>query len=460
MRQGLSLLAVGFFAVCLVFPQSSGDPIDQAIRDLRILAKADPSRPQSEEEMRRFGNACQAVKAAGQKGVERLEAELSATGHEPEDEVFRVSLSALLYDIAGPDKAPQVAAAWSTIDRFSRAEMTYFVAFQAAGSQDPRVTPMLKACVADEKGSVIDPIHGVILAWPRTAEALWGACGLPCESELRRMFLESEEPVETASAAAALAKSMYPDLMPRYRFLAEGGHRPAQLQSILALGWYGHPDDFDFLVAGLGSKEPDVLFTYIYALVEFGDIRATRQIMRLVSHHDRNVRGEAAAACMLLPTARSVEKVIQSLGTKKAPEIPGLKERVDALMTQMGTDVKAFLALPDADREKLVRRAIEAAEAPFRLKEDEKALGRERVMRDLEDCLASGKVSGWIDPKQFLAVATPDDIPLLLKLRAQAYQRFSSRAFDDVALVDQMIRRLGRSRYRKEVGLIAETGRQ
>jgi hypothetical protein len=458
MRNTVALL-VAVAICCGANAQAPADPLDDAISVIRAAAKADTIHEQSQDEAQQFERACQTLIAAGARGADRLETELAATtGSSIHDDVFRAMACAALYDAAGPEKAGEIARSWSLIDRRARLEMTFYVAFKAATSQDPRVAPMLRACISDEKGTVVVPVQGLTLAWPRTAEVLWGSCGPGCADELKLMLRQSADPVEIATAVAALAKSMDEGFLPDFRALARGGNRAARIQAILALGWYGHPDDFEFLRSGLRSKEPDLLFAHIFALIEYGDLRATRDIMRHLSSRDLNVRSEAAAACLLLPTSRSLERVARLSQSAQAEATPGLKERFDAVMEGMGTDGKAFLAMPSAERERLIGRAVREAEAAYRLKTGEEPFTRERLMKELEDCAAAGKITGWVDPRQILSVATPRDIPLLLELRAQIYPRLTDQAFQDVGVVDQIIRRLGRSRYRKEVGVTGATG--
>ena len=52
-----------------------------------------------------------------------------------------------------------------------------------------------------------------------------------------------------------------------------------------------------------------------------------------------------------------------------------------------------------------------------------------------------------------LLAAVPDDIDLLLEVKAAVMMRLSDECLYEVARIDRTLRRLGRSRYRKVTGL-------
>jgi len=70
--------------------------------------------------------------------------------------------------------------------------------------------------------------------------------------------------------------------------------------------------------------------------------------------------------------------------------------------------------------------------------------------------IANMNLYAWVEERHLLSVASPQDIPLLLGVRAAVYARLSDECLDEVARLDRVIIRLGRSRYRKVVGLTAE----
>jgi hypothetical protein len=57
------------------------------------------------------------------------------------------------------------------------------------------------------------------------------------------------------------------------------------------------------------------------------------------------------------------------------------------------------------------------------------------------------------DEGQLLSVATADDINRLLDVRAAIYTRLSDECISEAATIDEAVRLLGRSRYRRESGL-------
>jgi len=61
-------------------------------------------------------------------------------------------------------------------------------------------------------------------------------------------------------------------------------------------------------------------------------------------------------------------------------------------------------------------------------------------------------LSDEADLKQLLAASTVEDIPLLVALKSRLYHRLSDECLYEVQKIDHVILRLGRSRYRKQVG--------
>lgn len=73
-----------------------------------------------------------------------------------------------------------------------------------------------------------------------------------------------------------------------------------------------------------------------------------------------------------------------------------------------------------------------------------------------------GRITGgeyaWVESRHVLAAATDKDIELLLDVRGRVMQRISDECLSEVSILDDLIQRLGRSRYRKEVGLTENAG--
>ena len=60
---------------------------------------------------------------------------------------------------------------------------------------------------------------------------------------------------------------------------------------------------------------------------------------------------------------------------------------------------------------------------------------------------------GWVEERHILSAATASDIPLLLEVKAALCARLSEETLFEIRRLNRVIERLGRSRYRKVIGL-------
>jgi hypothetical protein len=63
----------------------------------------------------------------------------------------------------------------------------------------------------------------------------------------------------------------------------------------------------------------------------------------------------------------------------------------------------------------------------------------------------TGGTYEWVEDRHVLAVSTPAEIPLLLDVMAACYFRLSDECLYEV--LQEIVKRIGRSRYRANVGI-------
>ena len=70
---------------------------------------------------------------------------------------------------------------------------------------------------------------------------------------------------------------------------------------------------------------------------------------------------------------------------------------------------------------------------------------------------ASNRITGgayeWVEDRHILAATTAADIPLLVDVAAACYERLSDECLYEVHTLQELVQRLGRSRFRKDVGV-------
>lgn len=217
------------------------------------------------------------------------------------------------------------------------------------------------------------------------------------------------------------------------------------------MGAFGHAQDYDFLIAGLGSKDTKEAWHYAYALYEYGDERAAPHLIPLLATADDALKSEVLAALARLLTPASFEAVTEYCQTTKNPQ-----EKQPCEQTIGGVLVKANLKWADYIKKPLAERAAvlrEIRNANLIVKKGERSLTHRQLLDAIKDWTINHRLDtkeyGWVEVKHVLAAATAADIDLLLAARASFYGRLSDECLYDVRRLDEIVKRLGRRRYEK-----------
>jgi hypothetical protein len=160
--------------------------LDEAIATLRkvdpeLLKNPDQSK-WTKAEMNAAWDKMEAASTviykAGVCGADRVKEELKKLDDAKEkDDFFRLSAASLLYALGGPTEGKTVGAIWDTTPLDLHYNSVFFTACQASITQDPRVLPMLTACLKDRKGAAFIARHFLTMRWPRTQLFIWGMYG-------------------------------------------------------------------------------------------------------------------------------------------------------------------------------------------------------------------------------------------------------------------------------------------
>ncbi|MCX5907019.1 MAG: hypothetical protein NTY64_07480, partial [Deltaproteobacteria bacterium] len=142
---------------------------------------------------------------AGPNGASALKEELrKLEASKEKDDLFKLGAAVVLWRIGKADEAESIAALWAgDVDLNANYAYVFFIAFQAARTEDPRVFPMLIATLKDQKGVVYSP-HNVRVSWPLSHSFIWGSLGAKGLPVLERVLQDSRDEVSIASAIALL----------------------------------------------------------------------------------------------------------------------------------------------------------------------------------------------------------------------------------------------------------------
>jgi hypothetical protein len=456
-----SLLAI----ICTVLvagelrAQETADPqLEAAIAMLRNIHPAQLSNEEMKLKSAEMDRAWGVIQAAGARGVARLKQEIAAIDQGPtKDDFFKLDAAHLLWRMARFDECQSVADIWANTPLDTQYDYVFDAAIDAAKTQDPRALPMLSAILRDDKGDTYIVQHALRVQWPLTHVLVWetfGPQGLPA---LLTVLTTSRNPVELRSTVVLLARSQYLEALPGIRRLAASGEREPRCYAVEALGKFGHPADYDLLTRGLRSPDPRLRAAHIRALADYGDCRAVPSLIELLQASEGPTREDAINALACLLTVDALDALQDhALNATTDGERRRCRTIVDEVVSTMSLDRATYAGKPRAERERLLGEA-DPRERDYRPRKDDRTLTHGELLDAAKDWQQRHRITdgpwAWVESRHVLAAATPADLDLLLRVRASLYWRLSDECLYETDILNELIQRLGRSRYRQCVGI-------
>jgi len=428
-----------------------------------VMRKIDPAKMTEQQQLAKsqeLGQAWKTLLDAGPKGVAALKEELRKVDASKEkDDFFKLGAAVVLWQIGKAAEAETIAAMWSgDVALNANYNYVFFTAFEAASTQDPRVLPMLIAILRDQKGSAFIPQHSLPIAWPLSHAFIWGAFGSKGVPALVRVLEETKDETTLASAVFLLAMSQDLGALEKIRALAHQGAGATRGEAIKALGQFGHPQDFDFLAAGLKGKDPAAVWAFAYALYEYGDLRAVPHVIPLLSTGDKQLGDEVIACLTYLVMPEGIEALQRCAGTAGNKERrEACKEALAGVLKSVGLTYEAYAGKTPPEKRKMTASLRDRKQEKYRLKPNDRKFTHDDLLKAAAEWKANHRITGgtyaWVEDRQMMAAATAADIPLLLDVAAACYTRLSDECLHEIRTLQELVRRLGRGRYRHEVGL-------
>jgi hypothetical protein len=312
---------------------------------------------------------------------------------------------------------------------------------------------MLNACLKDDLGGMVPTPAKWHMGWPLTQEFIWGVYGPDALPYLAKVLDTSNNPVELQSAMLILAKSQYIDALPQIRKLALAEAKEVRRIAVCALGLFGHPGDYDILMDGVKTRDADLLPDYVRALGEYGDLQAVPYLIPLLRTSDERLRREVVFSLMSLPTPASLEALAhQAAVAVDMREKKTCNAFVDYMMNELGLTREEYAALAGEKKEELFKTFLDGK---YRLPRGENLLTHGQFLALARNWRDTQRVEG-LEIGRLLPAVTADDIDLLLDVKTAFYLRLSDERLYDIRKIDELIKIVGRSRYRK-VPWVAET---
>lgn len=436
------------------------DDLNKAVGAMRKINPTSLSEEQKQAKSQELDKAWKTLVDAGPKGVAALKEEIRKIDASKEkDNFFMLSAAAVLWQIGQVSEAKTIAMLWSSdVDLSANYNYVFFTAFEAARTQDLRVLPMLIAILRDQKGSVIIPQHSLTIEWPLSHVFIWGAFGSKSVPPLMGVLEESKDETSLASAICLLAMTQELKALDKIRGLAHKGVGVVRAEAVKALGEFGHPQDFDFLLAGLKSKDPAEVWAFAYALYEYGDLRGVSDLIPLLSTGNEQLRNEVVACLTYLVTPEGIEALQRCAGTAGNKErSEACKEAVASVLKPVGLTYQAYTSKTPLEKKELAATLRDRTEEKYRLKPNDRKLTHNDLLKAAAEWKAKGRITGgtyaWVEDRHVMSAATALDIPLILGVAAACYVRLSDECLYEVRTLQQLVQRLGRGRYRRKVGL-------
>ncbi len=454
------IVKASFIALCFfVFqdPQLSAQvevqKLEDAISALRNIKGESLSDEEKDATSKRIDEAWKYLIAAGNAGVTRLKEEIRKVDTNGEsDDFFKLNASVVIWEIGKANEANYIASVWSSTPLSANYSYVFLTAFQAAQTQDPKVLPMLRVILKDNKGEFFVWQHSMNVAWPLSQEFVWGAYGPAGLPVLAEILATSDDAVELRSAVLLLSRAQYLPALPMIRKLVRSPNVLIRGPAIMALGRYGHPDDYEQLVSGLNLNDTKELFAYVYALSEFGDLRPVPRLVPLLDKGDEELSFQTFTALLHLLTPESFTAAKAYAASVKEPELKEyLEQRIGFIQQELP---KNFEKLSATERSRLLTGIGNKGLAPdidaakFTNSDLKKAL---QIWKEKGRIYRSGYE--WVGVSALISAATPDDLEHLLRTKASFYKRLSDECLYEVRDFDRAIKHIGRSRYRKGLGV-------
>ena len=444
-------------SVGVVLPQATTDKqLDDAVASLRRIDIDKLSDEQKTAKAKDIDASWNYLGSVGEKGSSMLKQEIAKLdSSEEKDDFFKLNATVVLWSIGKAKEADYIADVWSKTPISTQYTYVFLTAFEAAQTHDPKVLPMLRVILQDDKGSMFIGRHSMKVGWPLSHEFIWGAFGVKGLPVLFDILQKSTDSVELRSAMLRLTQAQYLPALPLIRELAKDKRDDVRQTAVTCLGKFGHPDDYDLLINGLKSTNAQELFAFAFALYEFDDERGVPHLLPLLKIADDNVKLETSLALLHLLTPEALAAVKTETATIKNEELKKFVERSITLRQEK---------LPtDYQRKSRAEQAVILATIRHNRFFDNptnKKATHAQLLNALKDWKDKGRVYGsefnWVRIMQVIEAATADDLSVLLDTKSTFYRRLSDECLYETADMDKAIKYVGRSRYRKGIGVTAK----
>ena len=169
--------------------------------------------------------------------------------------------------------------------------------------------------------------------------------------------------------------------------------------------------------------------------------------------------GDEVIACLtylVMPEGiEALQRCAGTAGNKEQRE--ACKEAVAGVLKSVGLTYEAYAGKTPPEKRKMTASLRDRKQEKYRLKPNDRKFTHDDLLKAAAEWKANHRITGgtyaWVEDRQMMAAATAADIPFLLDVAAACYTRLSDECLHEIRNLQELVRRLGRGRYRHEVGL-------
>jgi hypothetical protein len=153
---------------------------------------------------------------------------------------------------------------------------------------------------------------------------------------------------------------------------------------------------------------------------------------------------------------------------------------IDSKLEDVKIDLQDYAKKSPEEKAEMIAAARKSADEWYQLRKDDRKLTHDQLIEAAQEWKRNGRIFGakslvftelpkkdkkdntflvsvnkydWVEERHILSAATASDIPLLLEVKAALCARLSEETLFEIRRLNKVIQRLGRSRYRKVIGL-------